>query len=82
MSQVRIKFNSDGFRQILVGDGVRSVVSDTTEGIASRAGDGFSSKTIMGGFGGGRWVGFAGSTDQASARAEAEDKVLSKAVTG
>ncbi len=77
----RIEFNSEGFKEILTGDGVKSLVSSTAQGIASRAGAGFEATTICGGYGGGRWVGFVSSTDAESAKAESEYKVLSGAVS-
>lgn len=86
-NEIRIKFNSDGFKAILKSDGVKSLVQDNTQSIADRANsnlnddsDGFSSEVIYGGFGGGRWVGFVSTTDFASMKAESEDKALSRAV--
>lgn len=85
--QIRIKFNSDGFKQILKSDGVKSLVTDETKTIADRANgniegdsEGFSTDVIYGGYGGGRWVGFVSTTDLASMQAESENKALSKAV--
>ena len=85
--QIRIEFNSDGFKQILKSDGVKSMVQEHTDTIRDRANgnidgesEGFSSDVIYGGYGGGRWVGFVSTTDAASQRAEAEDKALSRAV--
>ncbi len=86
-SQVRIKFNSDGFKAILCGDGVHGLVSDAAQRIQAeangnntRGGDGFSCNTYMGGFGGGRWIASVTTTDRESKIAEAEDKALSRAV--
>lgn len=85
--QIRLEFNSDGFRQILKSDGVKGLVQKQSDTIKNRANaningesEGFSSETIYGGFGGGRWVGFVSTTDEASQRAESEDKALSRAV--
>lgn len=93
MSEVQIKFNSEGFRQILLGDGVRQVVQDATDRIANTANanltdpgsDGFEGDVVesprMSGYGnGGRWVGFVRSVDAGAAEDEAENKVLSRAV--
>ena len=77
----RIEFNSEGFKEILTGDGVKNLVSSTSQDIASRAGEGFAATTIYGGYGGGRWIGFVSSTDAESAKAESEYKVLSGAVS-
>ncbi len=85
--QAKIEFISDGFRQILLSDGVRDLVQQTADEIKDRAdaniseaSEGFSSKVWQGGYGGGRWVGSVTTTDATSMAAEAEDKALSKAV--
>lgn len=85
--QIKIEFNSDGFKQILKSDGVKSLVQGQTDTIRDKANasigedsEGFRSETMYGGYGGGRWVGFVSTTDEASQRAEAEDKALSRAV--
>ena len=92
-SQIRLQFNSDGFREILTGAGVQSVVSEATQKIQAQANanaadelsdgnsEGFSAKTWRGGYGGGRWVGSVSTTDHATMVAEAENKALSRAVS-
>ena len=84
----RIQFNSAGFRQLLLSDGCREVVQSTTEEICakanannSRGGEGFTAHTQVGGYGGGRWIGFVSSTDKKSAAAESEDKALTRALS-
>lgn len=86
-TQIKIKFNSDGFKQILTGSGVQSVVQSATDNIQSKANaningtsEGFSARVWQGNYGGGRWIGSVSTTDTESQRAEAEDKALSKAV--
>jgi len=90
--QIRIEFNSEGFREILTGAGVQSAVSEATKKIQAQANanaagdlaegsDGFSAKTWLGGFGGGRWVGSVSTTDHSTMVAEAENKALSRAVS-
>jgi len=90
--QIRIEFNSEGFREILTGAGVQSAVSEATQKIQAQANanaagdlaegsDGFSAKTWLGGFGGGRWVGSVSTTDHSTMVAEAENKALSRAVS-
>lgn len=86
-TQTKIKFNSDGFKQILTGSGVQSVVQSATEKIQAKANaningasEGFSAHVWQGNYGGGRWIGSVSTTDTESQRAEAEDKALSKAV--
>ena len=88
MADVRIVFNSDGFKQILLSDGCRDLVQSTTEEIKNKAdanntrgGDGFEASTMVGGYGGGRWIGFVSTTDNASKIAESEDKALTRAIT-
>lgn len=85
--QIRIKFISSGFKEILCSGEVHDLVSQASEQIQSRAnannsrgGDGFSANTWMGNYGGGRWVASVTTTDRASRIAEAEDKALSRAV--
>lgn len=86
-TQIKLTFNSDGFKQILTGSGVQSVVQSSTDNIQSKANanitgtsEGFSSHVWQGNYGGGRWIGSVSTTDTESQRAEAEDKALSKAV--
>ena len=88
MADVRIVFKSEGFRQILLSDGCRDLVQSTTEEIKNKAdanntrgGDGFEASTMVGGYGGGRWIGFVSTTDNASKIAESEDKALTMAIT-
>lgn len=84
----RIQFNSAGFRQILLSDGCREVIQSTAEDICakanannSRGGEGFTANTQVGGYGGGRWIGFVSSTDKKSTAAESEDKALTRALS-
>ena len=92
VKQIRIEFNSEGFREILTGAGVQSSVSEATKKIQAQANanaageldedsEGFSAKTWLGGFGGGRWVGSVSTTDHSTMVAEAENKALSRAVS-
>ena len=95
MSDVTIEFNSEGFREILMSGGVQSVVSDATQQIAARAnanltddkstgyeGDVLESPRMSSYGNGGRWVGFVRATDYRAMRDEAENKSLSRAVSG
>lgn len=82
-----IQFNSDGFREILLSDGVRAVVQAETEKIRGRANGnlreksaGYSAQVRVGNYGGGRWIGHVTTTDGTSIRAEAYDKALTRAV--
>ena len=84
---IRIKFNSQGFKDILCSGGVQNVVTSAAANIQSKAnanntrgGEGFNAETWMGAYGGGRWVASVFTTDLKSRIAEAEDKALSRAV--
>lgn len=87
-SETRLVFNSAGFREILLSDEVKDLVTEKAEEIRvkadannSRGGDGFYSNVEVGGYGGGRWIGFVGTTDKESEIAESEDKALTRALT-
>jgi len=90
--QIRLEFISEGFKEILTGAGVQNLVSEATQKIQAQANanaageldedsEGFSAKTWLGGFGGGRWVGSVSTTDHSTMVAEAENKALSRAVS-
>lgn len=87
-AKVQIEFISEGFEQILSGTGVQGVVSEQTNAICARAnaannrgGEGFDSNVrLTHAYRSNRYVGFVGTTDQASMIAESEDKALSRAV--
>ena len=57
MARNRIKFNSAAFRAILTGSGMRGEVYSVGGRLTSHA-PGTSLRVIVGGFGGGRMVGF------------------------
>lgn len=90
--QIRLEFISEGFKEILTGAGVQNLVTEATQKIQAQANanaageldedsEGFSAKTWLGGFGGGRWVGSVSTTDHSTMVAEAENKALSRAVS-
>ena len=79
---VRLEFNSDGFRELLNSSEVEQLVLEHAQQIAERANeasglDSFEAHSLKAGT---RYIAFVGTTDDASAQAEAEDKVLSQAV--
>ena len=85
---VRLVFNSDGFRQILQSEGVHDLVQQTAEEIAEKAnanntrgGEGFEARTQIGGYGGGRYIGFVTTADNKAKIAESEDKALTRALS-
>ena len=88
MAEARIEFISEGFRQILLSEGCRDLVQSTTDEIAAKAnannnrgGDGFASTVQVGGYGGGRWIGFVTATDKKASAAESEDQALTRALS-
>jgi hypothetical protein len=87
MAITKIEFNSEGFREVLLSDGVHDIVQETADEIRDRAnganqrgGEGFTSNVIRGCYGGGRWIGFVRASDKNSEMAESEDKVLTGAL--
>lgn len=85
---IRLVFNSDGFRQILQSEGVHDLVQQTAEEIAEKAnanntrgGQGFEARTQIGGYGGGRYIGFVTTADNKAKIAESEDKALTRALS-
>lgn len=84
----RIQFISNGFKQILLSEGTHKVVEATATEICEKAnannthgGNGFAARTQVGGYGGGRWIGFVTATDRKANIAQAEDQALTRAVT-
>lgn len=95
MSQTRLVFNSEGFRQILTSDGCHELVQSKADEIRDKAvanyaavapkgvdaSEGIKASSMIGGYGGGRWLGFVSTADANAAAAEAEDKILTRAAT-
>ena len=93
-TNIKITFNSEGFREILCGEGVKDVVSDEAQKIAINANgnltdpdsEGFEADVFQGsmmskyGYGG-RWIGRVVAMDAKASADEAEMKSLSRAVT-
>lgn len=82
MANARIVFNSDGFKQLLNSPEVEALVLNEAQKIADAAsegleGEGFRAHSQKAGT---RYIAFAGTTDEESIRAEAENKALSRAV--
>ena len=82
-TKIKIELVSDGIRQLLMSEPIAKECEKAARKIAERAGDGFEvTEMWRPSFGGGR-VGYSVKTATKEARiAEAEDKVLSKAVRG
>lgn len=86
--QVDIEFFSEGFEEILTSSGTMDAVNSAAAAIRERAnanntrgGSGFFSGSRIGrAYGSQRALGFVYTSDNKSAKAEAEDKALSEAV--
>lgn len=83
----RIEFISQGFKEILLSDGVGELVANTTERVCEecnalndRGGEGFESATFKGDYAGGRWVGYISAIDKEARQAASEDKVFERAL--
>ena len=88
MADTRIEFISEGFRQILLSEGCRNIVEQTTQEIADKAngnntrgGNGFVATTQVGGYGGGRYIGFVTASDNKASAAQSEDQALTRALS-
>lgn len=82
MAHSKIKFNSRGFRGILVGPGVSGVVGREAHRMAAHAGKGVTAKTMVGGFGGGRTVGIVTTMARTPEQAESQRERLESAAHG
>lgn len=88
--QIEIEWVHEGFEQILCSPGTMAKIQEETNRIQeaanannTRGGDGFEAGTRLGrAFGSQRALGFVYTTDRKSKIAEAEDKALSRAVSG
>ena len=85
MSKPKIVFNSAGFKALLNTEETHKLVEVLAQDIADKAnsnygGDGFEVTTKVGGYGGGRWIGFVTATDKDSLKAESEDSALTRAL--
>lgn len=85
-TKMHIEFISQGFHDILCSDGVKSLVDEKAQEIKAKAdaaageSEGFQVTTMMGGYGGGRWISHIQTTDRASMIAEAEHNALTGAI--
>lgn len=84
MSETRIVFNSDGFRQILQSEGCKEAVQQVTDNIKDKAVANYGAET---GISSNvkqmptRWVGFVSTTDSNASAAEAYDSILTRALS-
>lgn len=77
-----IKFNSAGFRAILMSGGTRAAVNDAASRMVSAAAFGPKVRIVAGGYGGGRMVGFVATKAKTPKEAEEQRKALESAVVG
>ena len=77
----RIEFLSSGFRDLLMGDGVRDEVYRDAQAIARDAGEGFEAKLFYGKGAAGRVMATVDAETEEARKAEATDKVLTRAAT-
>lgn len=77
---VRVELDHEGFRQLLTGPEITTFIDQQADRMADRAGDGFVTRKITGGYGGGRHVAFVGTGTGKAMRAQAKDKALSRAL--
>ena len=77
--KIEIQFIDKGFRDVMLSQGAQDKISYEAELIKNKAGQGFTTDVIKGYFGT-RWIAFVHSDTREAAQAEAENKVLSKAV--
>lgn len=79
MANVMVKLNLRGINRLMTSDSVQGEVDRVGRGIAARAGSDFEYRSRRH-----RWTarGFVSAANAAGARAEARDKVLTRAVGG
>ena len=87
MSNIKLQFISAGFKKILTSPETKNMVENISKKIQAKANaaigsgsEGCSAQTWYGQYGGGRWVASVTTIDREAAKAEAENKALSKAV--
>lgn len=77
----RIRFNSSGFRRILMGAGTRMVVNAEAYRISSRVPHSVV-RSMVGGYGGGRQVAFVVTKPKTAKESEQQREALESAVHG
>lgn len=77
MAFIRVEMNHSGARQILRSTAVRENIGERAERVAGAAGPGFEAQVIMGR---NRALAYVSSTTDEAARAEAEDRALTRAM--
>ena len=75
----RVEFLESGFRTLLFSEEMRKCVSTAAQGIAARAGEGFSARTFYGNRKAGRILGSVDAVTLEARYRQATDKVLKSA---
>lgn len=78
--RVKIEYNTAGFKQVLLNGKTHALVVAETGKVEAAAGDGFKGHVAMGGFGGGRWIGYVWADTYKARREQAENLTLEKAL--
>ena len=81
MARSKIKFNSTGFKAILMGPGTRIAVMIAASDLSSRA-PGTKLRPTIGGFGGGRHIAYVSTSAKTPEDAERQREALESAVHG
>ena len=76
----KIEFIDQGFRDLLLCNGTKDMIVNKAGQIATRAGEGFSYDVVQG-YNGTRWIAFIHSDTPEAAKEEAENKILSGAIS-
>lgn len=77
--KMKIEFLNQGFIDVLSCAGTYDMIDSQAQDIAKKAGEGFG-KDVVKGYSNTRWIAFVHAETAEAAKAEAEDKVLSRAV--
>ena len=80
MSKVTIKWNDEGFKEILNGDALKRELLNVATNVSQEAGDGFEIEEWQSNMKGGRPAVSVKAETYEAKEAEATDKVLTKAV--
>lgn len=81
MARNKIKFNSTGFKAILMGSGTRTAVVSAASALSSRA-PGTKLRPTIGGYGGGRHIAYVATSAKTPEDAERQREALESAVHG
>lgn len=81
MARNKIKFNSAGFKAILMGSGTRTAVVSAASALSSRA-HGTKLRPTIGGYGGGRHIAYVVTSAKTPEDAERQREALESAVHG